>query len=74
MVNSKHFLNCSAPICQADPNPNARKEVVWIPGEQVCTLKPYEKFQKQQIRINDLVRRRKFKVDRYFTVVDLEAL
>ena len=55
----KHFKNCSAPICSCDPNKDYKDEVVWYPGELICTFKPYQKFQEQQIKINELFRRKK---------------
>lgn len=70
----KHVDNCSAPICALDFNMNFKNEVVWIPTEPVCRHKPYEKFQLQQLKINDLVRQRRFKIKRYYTANDLVKL
>ncbi|HCY26168.1 TPA: hypothetical protein DIC38_00585 [Candidatus Nomurabacteria bacterium] len=70
---TKHYLICEAPICNDDRNPNYKKEVIWSPYEKICTRKPYEKFQKIQIEINDLVKRNKFKnIDKSYTAEDLE--
>jgi len=52
----RHLNNCKAPICRCDWNPNYKEEVVWCPGEEVCKLKPYQKFQEVQIKINKLYR------------------
>lgn len=70
----EHFINCSAPICSCDPNPNYKDEVIWIPGEQVCRHQPYKLFQERQIEINDWARKGQFDINRYFTVYDLENL
>jgi hypothetical protein len=68
---TKH--ECSAPICALDPNPNFKKEVVWVPGETICTNKPYQKFQEKQIRINELWRRKKYKKVEGLTAEQLES-
>ena len=73
MKENQHFKNCSAPICNCDPNTNYKDEVVWCPGESVCKNKPYKKFQEQQILINDLVRKKKFKAEGSFSANQLEA-
>jgi len=70
----KHFLVCSAPICSCDPNPNYKKEAIWIPGEQVCRFKPYEKFQEKQLKINRKISLGKYKVEQYFKASELEGL
>jgi hypothetical protein len=71
----KHHETCLAPICCGDPNPNYKKEVIWIPGERVCSCRPYQKFQKIQLEINKMVKKGKFKqIDRYFTADELERL
>ena len=70
---SKHLDSCNSPICQDDFNPNYKKEVIWYPGESICTKKPYKKFQSVQIEINDLLRKGKFKnMDKPYTAEDLE--
>ena len=67
-MNDVHYLVCSAPICQDDPNPNYKNEVIWRPGEKVCKKTPYEEFQ-----INELVRKSKFKnMDHAYTASELE--
>jgi len=65
---------CNAPICQDDPNPNYKYEVIWYPGEKVCKKFPYEKFQKVQIEVNKSVAIGKFKnLDIPYTAYDLET-
>lgn len=68
-----HYLLCNSPICQDDFNSNYKKEVVWYPGESICTKKPYKKFQRVQIEINDLLRKGKFRnINKPYTAEDLE--
>lgn len=72
-MNYKHNLECGAPICAGDTNPQYKKEVVWHPGEVVCQKKPYQKFQRLQARINRYVQTGRFKhQDRYWTADMLE--
>ena len=70
----KHLDNCSSPICQSDENPNYKNEVLWFPGEPVCREKPYEKFQEVQLKINRLVSKKKYNVNKSFTASQLERL
>ena len=73
--NTPHHLICEAPICNGDPNPNYKDEVIWWPGEIFCKRKPYEKFQEKQLEINKLVKSGKFKnVDTPYTARDLEEM
>jgi len=65
---------CSAPICPLDTNPNYKDEVIWMPGEPVCRNKPYVKFQEIQIKINELVSKGKYDLDKQFTASQLEGL
>lgn len=68
-----HYLSCEAPICNDDRNSYYKKEVVWYPGEKICTRKPHEKFQRVQIEINNLVRKGKFRnIDKPYTAEGLE--
>lgn len=70
----RHYLICEAPICNDDRNQNYKKEIIWYPGEKICMRKPYEKFQRVQIEINDLVRKGKFRnIDKPYTAEDLEG-
>ena len=72
-MGNNHYLICEAPICRNDPNPNYKKEVLWYPGEKVCTKGPYQKFQKKQLDINGWVKKGKFKnMDEEYTANDLE--
>ena len=72
-MEDKHYLNCPAPICQGDPNPNYKHEVIWYPGELICKRTPCEKFQKIQKDINKWVRKGKFKhKEKAYTANDLE--
>lgn len=52
---------CSAPICAKDKNKKYKEEVIWYPGEQICTHKPYTRFQQAQLSINEWFRRNKTK-------------
>ena len=71
----RHYLLCEAAICQDDPNPKYKKEVVWRPGEIVCKKRPYTKFQLKQLDINRWVARGKFKhLDAAYTAHELETL
>ncbi len=73
-MTTEHYLLCEAPICQGDPNPLYKIEVVWRPGELVCLKKPYTKFQKKQLEINKLVAEGKFKnMDVAYKAQDLET-
>lgn len=72
-MKNEHNLNCPAPICNCDPNPNYKDEVVWYPGEIICKKAPYQKFQKKQTEINKYVKKGKFKnLDVPYTAYDLE--
>lgn len=73
-MKDAHHLQCEAPICHGDPNPNYKKEVIWWPGELVCQKRPYEKFQKKQVDINKLVAGGVFKnIDEPYTANELET-
>lgn len=70
----KHYEFCEAAICQDDPNPNSKDEVVWYPGEEVCKKGPYQKFQKKQKDINRWVEKGEFKnLDTPYTANELET-
>ena len=70
----RHYLLCEAPICNDDPNPNYKKEVIWIPGELICKRRPPQKFQKKQAEINRCVAKGIFKhIDVPYTAYDLET-
>lgn len=73
--DNEHYLICNAPICQDDPNPNFKEEVIWLPGEKICREFPYEEFQKKQLSINILVKKGKFRnVETPYTAHELETL
>lgn len=73
-MKNEHYLSCEVPICQGDPNPNYRNEVLWYPGEKVCQKGPYMKFQRKQLDINRWVTKGKFKnADTPYTANDLET-
>jgi hypothetical protein len=73
-MENNHYLNCEAPICQGDPNPNYKDEVIWYPGEKVCQKTPLQKFQRKQKEINELVVKGIFKnIDTPYTANDLET-
>ena len=68
MSRLSHLLACEAPICVDDQTPDWRKNVIWYPGELVCTKRPYQQFQKIQNRINKLYFAGKLKEhDTYYT-------
>ena len=72
-MHHEHYLTCNAPICQADPNPNYKEEVIWYPSEQICKKAPFEKFQVKQIEINELLRESRFQnMDHVYTANELE--
>jgi hypothetical protein len=72
-MEHKHHLQCEAPICQDDFNPNYKDEVLWFPGEKICKKPPYQKFQIKQIEINKLVKDGKFgNMDISYTANQLE--
>lgn len=65
---------CNAPICAGDENPNYKNEVVWYPGEPVCTGTPYQKFQLKQMAINRELKEGTFKnTDSPYTAFELET-
>lgn len=74
MREEQHHLECKAPICVEDSNPNYKKEVIWRPGELVCQKTPYQKFQKKQLEINELLKKGEFKnMEFSYTANDLET-
>lgn len=52
----KHFEACAAPICADleayESNSDWQETVPWYPGEAVCGMKPYTKWQKRQAKMN----------------------
>lgn len=69
----KHSENCKVPICVKDSNPNYKSEVIWYAGEDICKVRPYNKFQKKQIEINKKLKKGLLKnPDIAYTVEDLE--
>ncbi len=72
-MKNEHYQSCETPICQGDPNPCYKNEVLWYPGEKVCLKSPYRKFQRKQLDINKWVAKGKFKnMDTPYTANDLE--
>ena len=66
---SKHLEFCEAPICQETFD----NDLVWYPGELVCTKKPLTNWQKKQIIINKEVIKGTFKhLDTALTGYDLK--
>ena len=54
----KHkWETCPVPICIDDKNKNYKKEVLWYPGETICSHRPYQKFQRRQERLNEELKR-----------------
>lgn len=73
-MTEKHYLTCLAPICQDDRNLNFREEVVWCPGEAVCSKTPYQEFQRKQVEINKEVKKGTFRnIEEGYTLKDLET-
>lgn len=70
----KHFEMCDAPICADvetyEDNPNWEKTVAWYPGEAVCGMKPYEKWQKRQSKMNRWLLAGKLKYPGLFFTVE----
>ena len=54
---TKHSLICNAPICLDCKDTHT----IWYPGEKVCTRTPFTNLQKKQNRINETVKKGKFK-------------
>lgn len=73
MKKLKHdYLNCQGNICQTHP---VNSETTWIPGEPICSTKPYKKFQKVQAKINRFLTKGKLKnSNSYFYLADLEKV
>lgn len=72
-MQQEHYLHCEAPICNDDPNPHYKTEVIWLPGELVCKRQPYQKFQIVQHRINKAVKAGTFRdINKAFTAQSLE--
>ena len=69
----KHHLECEAPICALDPNPNYKHEVLWYAGEAVCAKSPFQKFQSKQATINRELKRGTFRNENAFTAHELET-
>ncbi|MEK7089140.1 MAG: hypothetical protein AAB913_03360 [Patescibacteria group bacterium] len=73
-MSDAHYLVCNAPICQDDPNPNYKDEVIWRPGSKVCLKGPYQAFQKKQLAINEEIEKGTFKnTDESYTANELET-
>lgn len=72
-MKTTHLNTCSAPICAED---TTSSELIWRPGEVVCTKSPAQPFQKKQREINKLFNAGKWKFhdpDDWFTKDDLEG-
>lgn len=72
-MKERHYLNCSAPICNDDPHSGYKDEVIWYPGEAVCKRKPIEKFQIIQARMNESFKKGGFQDTNGFTASQLES-
>lgn len=67
--------HCPGSICVGDDTPNWKENVIWYPGEFVCTRKPYAHVQKVQHRINKLLLKGVFKnPKRWFTYKTLDVI
>lgn len=73
MKKSAHYINCSAPICACDTNPNFKNEVIWYPGELVCRDSS-ARFVRIQAQINRLLSKGKFDQNHPYTAKELEEL
>lgn len=62
---------CPGSICMSDDTPNWEKNVIWYPGEPVCTRKPYCHIQRIQIRINKLLAKGKLKFPRTYWTANM---
>ncbi|MCX6752435.1 MAG: hypothetical protein NTZ87_02950 [Candidatus Nomurabacteria bacterium] len=72
-MSYKHHEYCNAAICAGDPKPDYKNEHPWYPGEEVCKLKPFQKFQKKQLAINKEVKKGTFRnTDTPFVAFELE--
>jgi len=47
-----HQNNCTAPLCEHDPQP----QHIWLGGEEVCKSRPTSELQKRQKRINKAIK------------------
>ena len=63
---TKHFMNCNAPLCAEDKSPQA----LWYAGEEVCSKRPLTDLQKKQLRINKGYLKGRFQ-DRVWTQAEL---
>ena len=71
-MSNKHHLICLAPICSCDPNVEYPKQVLWLPGEEVCRKGPFKPFQLQQILINKSVKKGTWKnMDKSYAAEEL---
>lgn len=72
MKNKQHF--CNSPICADESvyeeNINWQKTVSWLPGEAVCGMKPFTKWQKRQKKINRWLLAGKLKYPDFFFTVE----
>lgn len=70
-VMKHNYLNCQGVMCEADPTPDWKKNVIWYAGESICGRSPYSRIQKIQSRINRLFRNGKIKFPRMFYTGEL---
>ena len=71
-MKTRHNLLCESSVCNDDPNPRYRDEVIYQPGDRVCKKKPEQKFQRVQHRINESYKRGGFQETDGFTANQLE--
>ena len=72
-MNPGHYLLCEAALCNDDPNPKYKDEVIWRPGEIICKRSPPEKYQIIQKRINESFKKGGFQDTDGFTANQLES-
>jgi len=64
---TKHFEDCSAPICSCTLDEKA----IWYVGEEICSRRPLQKFQRVQKKLNRLADEGKISPSKVFRLADL---
>lgn len=67
---TEHELKCEAPICMDCKD----ETTIWYPSEKICSKSPMSSIQKKQKRINEAVKKGKFKnIDMAYTPLYLKT-
>jgi hypothetical protein len=67
-MSNHDYKTCPGSICLNDPTPGWTENILWYPGEPVCTREHLTKLQKRQRKINKWLKMGVFKnPNRYFT-------